>query len=353
MAIKFGRPIEMRDEAPRATRAAMSSLDLPVRMRRNRRFDWSRRLVQENQVTVDDLIWTIFIIDGENRRETIDAMPGVQRLTIDLAVREAERAAKLGIPAIATFPNIDIALRDQTGSNILDADNLINRATRAIKAAVPEIGVITDAALDPFTSHGHDGILRDGLIVNDETVEQIADAAVLQAAAGADVIAPSDMMDGRIGAIREALDANGFHDTAIMSYATKFASAFYGPYREAIGTGGLLKGDKKTYYLDPANGDEALREVELDVAEGADMVMIKPGLPYLDVIRRVKETFGMPTFAYQVSGEYSMIMAAAQNGWIDGDRAIMESLLAFKRAGCDGILTYFAADVAEKLKAAR
>ena len=216
---------------------------------------------------------------------------------------------------------------------------------------MPEIGIITDVALDPFTSHGHDGILRDGIIVNDETVEQIADAAVLQAAAGADIIAPSDMMDGRIGAIREALDANGFQDTAIMSYATKFASAFYGPYREAIGTGGLLKGDKKTYYLDPANGDEALREVELDIAEGADMVMVKPGMPYLDVVRRVKETFGLPTFAYQVSGEYSMIMAAAQNGWIDGDRAIMESLLAFKRAGCDGILTYFAADVAEKLKA--
>jgi porphobilinogen synthase len=218
---------------------------------------------------------------------------------------------------------------------------------------VPEIGVITDVALDPFTSHGHDGILRDGIIVNDETVEQLAEAAVLQAEAGADIIAPSDMMDGRIGAIREALDANGFQDTAIMSYATKFASAFYGPYREAIGTGGLLKGDKKTYYLDPANGDEAIREVELDVAEGADMVMVKPGLPYLDVIRRVKDTFAMPTFAYQVSGEYSMIMAAAQNGWIDGERAMIESLIAFKRAGCDGVLTYFAADVAEKLKAAR
>ncbi len=280
-------------------------------------------------------------------------MPGVERLSVDLAVREAERAAKLGIPAIATFPNIDIALRDQTGSNILDPDNLINRASRAIKAAVPEIGVITDVALDPFTSHGHDGILRDGIIVNDETVEQLAEAAVLQAEAGADIIAPSDMMDGRIGAIREALDANGFQDTAIMSYATKFASAFYGPYREAIGTGGLLKGDKKTYYLDPANGDEAIREVELDVAEGADMVMVKPGLPYLDVIRRVKDTFGMPTFAYQVSGEYAMIMAAAQNGWIDGERAMIESLIAFKRAGCDGVLTYFAADVAEKLKAAK
>jgi porphobilinogen synthase len=352
MAIKFGRPIEMRD-APRSVRPPATTLDIPVRMRRNRRSDWSRRMVQENHLTVDDLIWPIFIIDGSNKREPIAAMPGVHRLSVDLAVREAERAAKLGIPAIATFPNIDIALRDQTGSNILDPDNLINRASRAIKAAVPEIGVITDVALDPFTSHGHDGILRDGIIVNDETVEQLAEAAVLQAEAGADIIAPSDMMDGRIGAIREALDANGFQDTAIMSYATKFASAFYGPYREAIGTGGLLKGDKKTYYLDPANGDEAIREVELDVAEGADMVMVKPGLPYLDVIRRVKDTFAMPTFAYQVSGEYSMIMAAAQNGWIDGERAMIESLIAFKRAGCDGVLTYFAADVAEKLKAAR
>jgi porphobilinogen synthase len=352
MAIKFGRPIEMRD-APCSVRPPATTLDIPVRMRRNRRSDWSRRMVQENHLTVDDLIWPIFIIDGSNKREPIAAMPGVHRLSVDLAVREAERAAKLGIPAIATFPNIDIALRDQTGSNILDPDNLINRASRAIKAAVPEIGVITDVALDPFTSHGHDGILRDGIIVNDETVEQLAEAAVLQAEAGADIIAPSDMMDGRIGAIREALDANGFQDTAIMSYATKFASAFYGPYREAIGTGGLLKGDKKTYYLDPANGDEAIREVELDVAEGADMVMVKPGLPYLDVIRRVKDTFAMPTFAYQVSGEYSMIMAAAQNGWIDGERAMIESLIAFKRAGCDGVLTYFAADVAEKLKAAR
>jgi porphobilinogen synthase len=353
MAIKFGRPIELRDEAPRPVHAPATTLDLPLRMRRNRRSDWSRRMVQENHLTVDDLIWPMFIIDGSNKREPIAAMPGVERLSVDLAVREAERAAKLGIPAIATFPNIDIALRDQTGSNILDPDNLINRASRAIKAAVPEIGVITDVALDPFTSHGHDGILRDGIIVNDETVEQLAEAAVLQAEAGADIIAPSDMMDGRIGAIREALDANGFQDTAIMSYATKFASAFYGPYREAIGTGGLLKGDKKTYYLDPANGDEAIREVELDVAEGADMVMVKPGLPYLDVIRRVKDTFGMPTFAYQVSGEYAMIMAAAQNGWIDGERAMIESLIAFKRAGCDGVLTYFAADVAEKLKASK
>ena len=320
------------------------------RLRRMRKADWSRRLVQENQLSVNDLIWPVFIIDGENRREDIPAMPGVQRMTIDLLVREAERAAKLGIPSISTFPNVDLSLRDDTGSAILDPDNLINRATRALKAEVPEIGVITDVALDPFTSHGHDGILRDGIIVNDETVEQLATAAVHQAAAGADIIAPSDMMDGRVGAIRDSLDANGFAEVAIMSYATKFASAFYGPYREAIGTQGLLKGDKKTYYIDPANTDEALRETEQDIAEGADMVMVKPGLPYLDIVWRLKETFQLPTFAYQVSGEYSMIKAASANGWIDGERAMMESLLAFKRAGCDGILTYFAPEAAERLQ---
>jgi porphobilinogen synthase len=321
-----------------------------VRMRRNRTAEWTRRLVAENRLTTDDLIWPIFIIDGHNRRQPIAAMPGVERVSADLAAREAEQAAKLGIPAVATFPNIDMALRDETGSNIIDPDNLINRATRAIKAAVPEIGVITDAALDPFTNHGHDGILRDGVIVNDETVDQIARAAVLQAAAGADIIAPSDMMDGRIGAIRKALDAKGFLDVAIMSYATKYASAFYGPYREAIGTKGVLKGDKKTYYIDPANSDEALREVALDIAEGADMVMVKPGMPYLDIVRRVKDAFGMPTFAYQVSGEYSMLMAAAQNGWLDGDKVLLESLVAFKRAGADGVLTYFAPRAARLLK---
>ncbi len=320
------------------------------RLRRMRKADWSRRLVQENRLTVDDLIWPIFVVDGRQVREPIAAMPGVFRLSIDLAVKEAERAAKLGIPALATFPNVDISLRDQTGSHILDPDNVINRTTRAIKDAVPGIGIITDAALDPFTSHGHDGILRDGIVVNDETVEQVAAAAVIQAAAGADIIAPSDMMDGRIGAIRDALDANGFQDVAIMSYATKFASAFYGPYREAVGTAGLLKGDKKTYYIDHANSDEAVREAEQDIAEGADMLMVKPGMPYLDIIRRLKDEFQMPTFAYQVSGEYSMIKAAGANGWIDGEKAMLESLLAFKRAGCDGILTYFAPEVAELLK---
>ncbi|MCC0038434.1 MAG: porphobilinogen synthase [Brucellaceae bacterium] len=321
------------------------------RLRRMRKADWSRRLVQENRLTVDDLIWPIFVIDGTDRREDVAAMPGVYRYSVDLAAVEAKRAAALGIPAIAIFPNIDLSLRDQTGSSILDPENLINRATRAIKEAAPSIGVITDVALDPFTDHGHDGILRDGVIVNDETVAQIAAAAVLQAQAGADIIAPSDMMDGRIGAIRDALDAAGFQDVAIMSYATKFASAFYGPYREAIGTGGLLKGDKKTYYIDPANCDEAIRETEQDVAEGADMIMVKPGLPYLDIVRLLKDEFRMPTFAYQVSGEYSMIKAAAANGWIDGERAMLESLLAFKRAGCDGILTYFAPEVAELLHA--
>jgi porphobilinogen synthase len=320
------------------------------RLRRMRKADWSRRLVQETRLTVDDLIWPIFIIEGKNRREPVDAMPGVFRMSVDQAVKEAERAARLGIPAIATFPNVELSLRDETGSHILDPDNIINKATRAIKEAVPEIGIITDAALDPFTSHGHDGILRDGMIVNDETVEQVTAAAVLQAAAGADIIAPSDMMDGRIGAIRDALDANGFQDVAIMSYATKFASAFYGPYRDAIGTAGLLKGDKKTYYLDHANADEAIREAEQDLAEGADMLIVKPGLPYLDIIKQLKDEFAMPTFAYQVSGEYAMIRAAAANGWIDGDKVMLESLLAFKRAGCDGILTYFAPQVAEILR---
>ncbi len=321
------------------------------RLRRNRRTDWSRRMVQENALSVNDLIWPIFVIDGNNQRQSIDAMPGVFRYTVDLAVKEAERAAKLGIPAIAMFPNVALNLRDVTGSEILNPDNLINRATRAIKQAVPEIGIITDAALDPFTNHGHDGILRDGIIVNDESVEQIARAALLQAEAGADIIAPSDMMDGRIGAIRQSLDAQGFQDVAIMSYTAKYASAFYGPYREAIGTDGLLQGDKKTYYIDPANSDEAMREAEQDIAEAADMLMVKPGLPYLDIIWRMKETFAMPTFAYQVSGEYSMIEAAAEKGWIDGERAMMESLTAFKRAGCDGILTYYALRAAEILNA--
>ncbi|MCT8999032.1 porphobilinogen synthase [Chelativorans intermedius] len=341
----MNKPSRAKPEAIRS----VDEITAGRRLRRMRKADWARRLVQENHLRVDDLIWPIFLVEGEGRQEPVSAMPGVFRYSVDLAVRQAERAARLGIPAIATFPNIDMNRRDARGSAILDPDNLINRATRAIKAAVPEIGVITDVALDPFTDHGHDGILRDGIIVNDETVAQIAEAAVLQAAAGSDVIAPSDMMDGRIGAIRDALDGNGFQDVAIMSYATKFASAFYGPYREAIGTGGLLKGDKKTYYIDPANTDEALRETAQDLAEGADMVMVKPGLPYLDIVRRLKDAFAVPTFAYQVSGEYAMIKAAAANGWIDGEQAMLESLLAFKRAGCDGVLTYFAPEVAALL----
>ncbi|MBB5663407.1 porphobilinogen synthase [Rhizobium leguminosarum] len=319
------------------------------RMRRNRKADWTRRLVQENRLTVDDLIWPIFVVPGSGIIDPIPAMPGVNRMSIDKAVEAAREAAGLGIPAIATFPNIEMELRDETGSNSLEANNLINQATAAIKKAVPNIGVITDVALDPFTSHGHDGILRGSEIVNDETVDQVARAAVMQADAGADIIAPSEMMDGRIGAIRMALDAAGHQSVGIMSYATKFASAFYGPYREAISTGGLLKGDKKTYYIDPANGTEAIRDAALDVEEGADMLMVKPGLPYLDICWRMKEAFGLPTFAYQVSGEYSQIKAAAMNGWIDGERAMLETLLSFKRAGCDGILTYFAVEVAKIL----
>ncbi|CAK07111.1 porphobilinogen synthase [Rhizobium johnstonii] len=319
------------------------------RMRRNRKADWTRRLVQENRLTVDDLIWPIFIVPGSGIVDPIPAMPGVNRMSIDKAVEAAREAAGLGIPALATFPNIEMELRDETGSNSLEANNLINQATAAIKKAVPDIGIITDVALDPFTSHGHDGILRGSEIVNDETVDQVARAAVMQADAGADIIAPSEMMDGRIGAIRMALDAAGHQSVGIMSYATKFASAFYGPYREAISTGGLLKGDKKTYYIDPANGTEAIRDAALDVEEGADMLMVKPGLPYLDICWRMKEAFGLPTFAYQVSGEYTQIKAAAMNGWIDGERAMLETLLSFKRAGCDGVLTYFAIEVAKIL----
>lgn len=319
------------------------------RMRRNRKADWTRRLVQENRLTVDDLIWPVFVVPGENVVDPVAAMPGVDRMSIDKLVEAAREAADLGIPAIATFPNIEMNLRDETGSHCLVANNLINEATRAIKKAVPHIGVITDVALDPFTSHGHDGVLRGDVIVNDETVDLVAKAAVLQADAGSDIIAPSEMMDGRIGAIRHTLDAAGHQNVGIMSYATKFASAFYGPYRDAIGTGGLLKGDKKTYYIDPANGTEAIRDAALDVEEGADMLMVKPGLPYLDICWRMKEAFGLPVFAYQVSGEYSQIKAAAMNGWIDGERVMLETLLAFKRAGCDGILTYFAMDVARHL----
>jgi porphobilinogen synthase len=332
-----------------ATKPDMTAILRGKRMRRNRKSDWSRRLVREATLTVDDLIWPIFIVDGDKVRQPVASMPGVSRLSIDLAVDAAKRAAALKIPAIALFPFTDPARRDETGSEALNPDNLVCTACRAIKEAVPELGLVTDVALDPFTSHGHDGLIVGDEIVNDPTVEQLIVQALIQAEAGADVIAPSDMMDGRVAAIRQALDAKGFQNVQIMSYAAKYASAFYGPFRDAIGTSKALVGDKRTYQMDPANGDEALREVALDIEEGADMIMVKPGLPYLDIVRRIKDEFGMPTFAYQVSGEYAMIQAASQNGWLDGERAMMESLIAFKRAGADGILTYFAPTVAEKL----
>ncbi|WP_374545824.1 porphobilinogen synthase [Rhodoblastus sp.] len=336
------------------TDAPRSPLDLTLnlthRPRRNRKADWARRLVRENVLTANDLIWPIFVVEGENVRTPVASMPDVERLSVDQAVAAAQRAAELGIPALALFPYTDPGLRDAHGSEALNPENLVCRACRAIKAVVPGIGLITDVALDPYTSHGHDGLLEGETILNDETVAVLVEQALNQARAGADVIAPSDMMDGRIGAIRAALDSEGFTDVQIMAYAAKYASAFYGPFRDAIGTNAVLVGDKRTYQMDPANSDEALREVAADLDEGADMIMIKPGLPYLDIIRRVKDRFEAPTFAYQVSGEYAMIMAAARNGWLDGEKAMLESLLAFKRAGAKGILTYFAPRVAEMLK---
>ncbi len=305
------------------------------RMRRNRRTEWSRRLVRESTLSTDDLIWPMFLIDGDHVRRPVAAMPGVERLSVDEAVKDAERAVGLGIPAIALFPYTDPARRDDTGSEALNPGNLVCTAIRAIKAAAPGLGIMADAALDPYTSHGHDGLLVGDEIVNDTTVEQLVVQSLIQAEAGADIIAPSDMMDGRVGAIRRALDANGFQQVQIMAYTAKYASAFYGPFRDAIGTSKTLKGDKRTYQMDPANGDEALREAELDIAEGADMIMVKPGMPYLDILWRLKEAFAMPTFAYQVSGEYAMIRGAADNGWIEGERAMMESLTAFKRAGAE------------------
>jgi porphobilinogen synthase len=334
---------------PAEDRAAKSRLDLAVRPRRNRKADWSRRLVAEHVLTVDDLIWPLFLCEGEKTREPVAAMPGVERHSIDEAVRAAERAMKLRIPALALFPYTDPKLRTDDGREALNPDNLVCRALAAIKREFPDIGLVADVALDPYTSHGHDGLLVDGKILNDETVAVLAGQARVLAAAGADVVAPSDMMDGRVGAIRKALDAAGFVDTQILSYAAKYASCFYGPFRDAVGTNATLQGDKRTYQMDPANGDEALREAALDVEEGADMLMVKPGLPYLDIVFRVKEAFGLPTLVYQVSGEYAMIEAAARNGWIDGEKAMLESLLAFKRAGADAILTYFAPHVAERL----
>jgi porphobilinogen synthase len=351
MAIKFGRPLERARLTPVETPAPSEArLDLAIRPRRNRRADWTRRLVREHVLTTDDLIWPLFLVEGDNVRAPVPSMPDVERLSIDQAVRAAERAAKLTIPCIALFPYTEPDKRDHTGSEALNAENLVCQAVRAIKRAVPDIGVLCDVALDPYTSHGHDGLLRDDVILNDETVAVLVRQALVQAEAGCDIIAPSDMMDGRVGAIRAGLDSAGYGDVQIMAYAAKYASAFYGPFRDAVGSNATLIGDKRTYQMDPANSDEALREVELDIAEGADMVMVKPGLPYLDILHRVKATFGMPTFAYQVSGEYAMIKAAAANGWLDGEKAMAESLIAFKRAGADGVLTYFAMRMAEKLK---
>jgi porphobilinogen synthase len=323
-----------------------------TRLRRNRRYDWSRRLVGEQHLTVDDLIWPVFIHEGQNTREAVPSMPGVKRLSIDLLTDAVGEAADLGIPAVALFPATDPSKKTPDAEEAVNPHNLICRAVRAVKQIHGDrIGVICDVALDPYSSHGQDGLVRDGYVVNDATVEVLRQQAIVQAQAGCDMIAPSDMMDGRIGAIREALDGAGLHQVLIMSYAAKYASAFYGPFRDAVGSSANLgSGDKKTYQMDPANGDEALREVALDLAEGADMVMVKPGMPYLDIVHRVKAAFGAPTYAYQVSGEYAMLCAASQQGWVDHDRTMLESLLAFKRAGADGILTYFAVQAARLLR---
>jgi porphobilinogen synthase len=310
-----------------------------TRLRRNRRSDWSRRLVRETRLSADDLIWPIFVIEGKNERSEVASMPGVERLSIELAVKAAETAAGLKLPAVALFPYTDPSLRDEEASDALNPNNLVCRAVRAIKGQVGDIGVICDVALDPYTSHGHDGLL----------VEVLVRQALNQAEAGCDILAPSDMMDGRIGAIREALEGNGFTQTQLLAYAAKFASAFYGPFRDAVGSGAMLRGDKLTYQMDPANAEEALREVGQDIAEGADMVMVKPGMPYLDIVRRVKDAFHVPTFVYQTSGEYAMIVAAAERGWIDRERVILESLMAFKRAGADAILSYFSIEAAKLL----
>jgi porphobilinogen synthase len=322
------------------------------RLRRARRSDFARRLVRENVLTANDFIYPIFIVEGTGIKQPVTSMPGVNRVSLDGALQAAADCVALGVPVLALFPVIDAALKDPRGSEALNANGLVPRVVAAIKAAYPQLGVLTDVALDPFTSHGQDGVLDDtGYILNDETTAILAQMALAQAAAGVDIVAPSDMMDGRVGAIRTALEANGYIHTQIMAYSAKYASSFYGPFRDAVGSAGNLgKADKNTYQMDPANSDEALREVALDIAEGADMVMVKPGMPYLDILYRVKQAFAMPTFAYQVSGEYAMIKAAAQNGWLDHDKVMMESLLAFKRAGADGVLTYFALDAARLLQ---
>lgn len=318
-----------------------------TRPRRLRQADWMRRLVRETSLGVDDLIWPLFVTDGENVREPIASMPGVERVSVDLVAQIANEAAGLGIPCIALFPNTDPARKSPEAEEAWNPENLVNRATREVKRQVLDIGVMLDVALDPYNSEGHDGIVRDGHVMNDESLMALQKQALAHAEAGADILGPSDMMDGRIAIIRQALEQADFPDVTILSYAAKYASAFYGPFRDAVGASGALIGDKKSYQMDPGNTDEALREVAIDLSEGADMVMVKPGMPYLDICTRVKREFGVPTYAYQVSGEYAMIKAAAQNGWIDGQKAMLESLLAFKRAGCDGILTYFAKDVAQ------
>ncbi len=320
-----------------------------TRMRRTRQTEWSRRLVRENTLSVDDFVWPIFVLDGENRREAVVSMPGVERLSIDLMLEAVAEAHELGVPAIELFPYTDQKLKTPDAKEAYNPNNLVCRAVRAIKEKYPDMGVYTDVALDPYNSDGHDGLVKDGVILNDETVEVLCRQAVAQAQAGCDVVAPSDMMDGRMGAIRNALDTAGLQHVQMMSYAAKYASAFYGPFRDAVGSGGALKGDKKTYQMDPANTDEAIRETALDIAEGSDMVMVKPGMPYLDIVHRLKESFGMPVSVYHVSGEYAMLKAAIQNGWLDNDRAVLESLMCFKRAGADVIFTYCAVEAAKLL----
>ena len=323
-----------------------------VRMRRMRRDDFSRRLMREHRVTVDDLIYPVFVLDGKERREPVASMPGVERLSLDRLLPVAEECVRLGVPVLALFPVIEGALKTPDGREATNADGLVPRTVRALKQAFPQLGVMTDVALDPFTSHGQDGLIDDGgYVLNDETIEVLVRQALVQAESGVDIVAPSDMMDGRIGAIRSALESRRFIHTRIMAYSAKYASAFYGPFRDAVGSAGNLgKSNKMVYQMDPANTDEALREVGLDLQEGADMVMVKPGMPYLDIVRRVKDEFRAPTYVYQVSGEYAMLMAAARNGWLDERKVTIESLLAFKRAGADGVLTYFALQVARWLK---
>lgn len=338
------------DTVPSASVAGSSGSYPAIRMRRNRRAPWARALVRETTLSASDLVWPMFVMEGTAQREAIASMPGVERLSVDLIVDAAREAVGLGIPAIALFPYTDIKLRTDDAREAFNPDNLVCRATRAIKSAKLDVGVILDVALDPYTSHGHDGLLIGDEIANDATIAALIKQSLVQAEAGADILAPSDMMDGRIGAIRSGLEAAGHHNTQIMSYAAKYASAFYGPFRDAVGSGGLLKGDKRTYQMDPGNSDEALREVGLDIAEGADLIMVKPGMPYLDIVRRVSETFKVPTLAYQVSGEYAMIVAAAEKGMLDRDKAVLESLLAFKRAGAAAVLTYFAPHAARLLK---